>query len=53
LVHGAAVYDLLGMNICLTHSLTRNPDEDTIRQLIFFPRGDLFTDWELRGSVLL
>lgn len=53
LVHGAAVYDLFGMNICLTNSLTRDANDETIRQLIFFPKGGLYCDWELRGSVLL
>jgi MoaA/NifB/PqqE/SkfB family radical SAM enzyme len=53
LVHGAAVYDYKGMNLCLTNCLTRDPNEDTIRQLIFFPDGGLYTDWAMKGSVLL
>lgn len=53
LVHGAAVYDYKGMNLCLTNCLTRDPNEETIRQLIFFPDGSLYTDWAMKGSVLL
>lgn len=53
LVHGAAVYDVDGMNLCLSNCLTQNPDEETIRQLIFFPNGDLYSDWEFKGSVIL
>lgn len=53
LVHGAAVYDYKGMNLCLTNCLTRDPAQETIRQLIFFPDGGLYTDWAMKGSVLL
>jgi molybdenum cofactor biosynthesis enzyme MoaA len=53
LVHGAQVYDLNGQNLCLSNCLTRNPEEETARQLIFFPNGDLYTDWQFKGSVLL
>lgn len=53
LVHGAAVYDYKDMNICLTNCLTLDPEEETIRQLIFYPDGSLYTDWVHKGSVLL
>jgi pyruvate-formate lyase-activating enzyme len=53
LVHGAAVYDLLGKNFCLGNCLTNDPTEETIRQLIFYPDGGLYTDWQFKGSVLL
>ena len=53
LVHGAAVYDYKGMNLCLTNCLTLDPNEETIRQLIFYPDGSLYTDWAKKGSVLL
>lgn len=53
LVHGAQVYDLNGQNLCLSNCLTRNPEEETARQLIFFPNGELYTDWQFKGSVLL
>ena len=53
LVHGAAVYDYKGQNVCLSTCLTHDPDEETIRQLIFYPDGKLFTDWQYTGSRLL
>jgi MoaA/NifB/PqqE/SkfB family radical SAM enzyme len=53
LVHGAAVYDLHGKNFCMSNCLTHNPMEETIRQLIYYPNGGLYTDWEFKGSVLL
>jgi hypothetical protein len=53
LVHGAAVYDYMGTNLCLTNCLTIDPTEETIRQLIFYPDGSLYTDWAKKGSVLL
>ena len=53
LVHGAQVYDLNGQNLCLSNCLTRNPNEETARQLIFFPNGELYTDWQFKGSLLL
>jgi MoaA/NifB/PqqE/SkfB family radical SAM enzyme len=53
LVHGAAVYDLHGKNFCISNCLTNDPNEETVRQLIFFPDGSLYTDWQFKGSVLL
>lgn len=53
LVHGAAVYDLHGMNLCISNCLTHDPEEETVRQLIFYPDGGLYTDWVFKGSVLL
>lgn len=53
LVHGAAVYDLHGKNFCLSNCLTHDPNEETVRQLIFYPDGSLYTDWQYKGSVLL
>lgn len=53
LVHGAQVYDLKGRNFCITNCLTNNAEEETIRQLIFYPNGKLYTDWVYSGSVLL
>lgn len=53
LVHGAAVYDYKDMNLCLTNSLTHDPDGEVVRQLIFYPDGSLYTDWAKKGSVLL
>jgi hypothetical protein len=53
LVHGAAVFDLNGQNLCMTNCLTRDTNEEIVRQLIFMPNGQLYTDWELKGSRLL
>lgn len=53
LVHGAAVFDLDGQNLCMTNCLTRDTNEEVVRQLIFMPNGQLSTDWELKGSRLL
>jgi len=52
LPHGATVYDYEGQNICLTNCLTRNPDDNTIRQLIYFPDNHLRYDWELEGAII-
>jgi len=53
LVHGAQVFDLDGQNLCLKNCLTRDPLEETVRQLIFFPDGKLTYDWEYEGARIL
>ncbi|RPI77418.1 MAG: radical SAM protein [Desulfobacteraceae bacterium] len=53
LVHGAEVYDLDGQNLCLTNCLTRKPDDEIMRQLIYFPDGHLRYDWEKPGAIIL
>jgi len=53
LVHGATVYDFRGQNLCLTHSLTRDPDSNRVRQLIFFSTGEVMYDWEYPGAIIL
>jgi molybdenum cofactor biosynthesis enzyme MoaA len=53
LSHGAVVYDLKGQNLCLKNCLTRDPEEETVRQLIFFPEGRLSYDWEYEGARIL
>lgn len=50
--YGAVVYDYKGQNICITNSLTSNP-ESTVRQLIFFPDGHLRYDWQYKGAVII
>ncbi len=52
LPHGATVYDVDGQNFCMANSLTLPNDED-IRQLIFFPDGHLRFDWQYEGAILL
>lgn len=53
LMHGATVYDVEGQNVCLTSCLTRAPEDEDIRQLIFFPDGHLRYDWQYEGAILL
>jgi molybdenum cofactor biosynthesis enzyme MoaA len=53
LQHGGIVYDVGGQNVCLTDSLTLEPQSEEIRQLIFFPDGHLRYDWQYEGALLL
>ncbi len=53
LAHGARVYDYNGQNISLNSCLTRNPDPDKIRQLIFSSDGHLRFDWIKQGAIIL
>jgi molybdenum cofactor biosynthesis enzyme MoaA len=53
LMHGATVYDFNGQNICLTDALTIEPNNDKIRQLIFFPDGHLRYDWQYKGAIII
>ncbi len=52
LVHGAIVYDYKGQNICLNDCLTIDPEDKSIRQLIFFPDGHVRYDWQHPGAIL-
>ena len=51
--HGATIYDVGGQNVCMTNSLTLNPDSEELRQLIFFPDGAIRWDWRYPGARLL
>src|SRR3989344_743643 len=53
LSHGAVVYDLNGQNICLNQCLTVQPDNEEMRNLIFFPDGHLRYYWQYPGAILL
>ena len=53
LTHGGIVYDVDGQNICLTNCLTNKPEEDKMRQLIFFPDGKISYDWQYEGARIL
>ncbi len=53
LVHGARIFDVRGQNVCLTRSLTIDPQSEDIRQLIFFPDGHLRYDWQYSGAILI
>lgn len=51
--YGAEIYDIKGQNVCITNSLTNNPDSENIRQLIFLPPGTITEDWVYKGATLL
>ncbi len=53
LMHGAAVYDVGGQNVCLSDCLTIDPSGDDIRTLIFYSDGRLAYDWQYDGAVIL
>lgn len=53
LPHNGIVFDLEGQNVCLTNCLTRNSDPEQIRQLIFYPNGELYYDWQYPGARIL
>jgi hypothetical protein len=53
LTHGATVYDYDGQNICLGTCMTKDDTEDAMRQLIFFPNGEVRYNWTYSGSILL
>jgi hypothetical protein len=53
LVHRAVVYDVKNQNVCWANSLTRDPNKEEQRQLIFFPSGQLFYDWQYAGARIL
>ncbi len=54
LMHGMDVYDVDGQNVCLGNCLTMDPNQkNEFRQLIFFPDGSLFWDWQYKGARIL
>lgn len=53
LAHGAMVYDANGQNVCLSSCLTLEPNNEELRQIIFFPDGHIRHDWQYEGAVLL
>ena len=53
LMHGASIYDIKGISVCITTCLTLNPNMEDIRQLIFFPNGKIRYDWQYEGAILL
>lgn len=53
LMHGAAVYDIAGQNVCLSDCLTVDPSGDDIRTLIFYSDGRLAYDWQYDGATIL
>ncbi len=54
LMHGMDVYDFNGQNVCVGNCLTRDVNgKDEFRQLIFFPDGSLYYDWQYKGARIL
>jgi hypothetical protein len=53
LMHNTVIYDVGGQNVCLGTCLTQDPDQNDFRQLIFFPSGDLYWDWQYKGARIL
>jgi hypothetical protein len=53
LPHNAVIYDVNGQNVCLTNALTIEPEDEILRQIIFFPDGHLRFDWQFKGAVLI
>lgn len=53
LMHGMNVYDVDGQNVCLGNCLTRDASQQDSRQLIFFPDGSLYYDWQYKGARIL
>jgi len=53
LAHGASVFDYRNQNISVNHCLTDTLDPNDIRQLIFFPGGEIAYDWKYAGARLL
>jgi molybdenum cofactor biosynthesis enzyme MoaA len=53
LMHGMDVYDVNGQNVCVGNCLTRDASQSDFRQLIFFPDGSLYYDWQYKGARIL
>lgn len=53
LPHGGVVFDYHGQNVCIGNCLTGTTDPDDIRQIIFFPNGQIRYDWRYPGARLL
>lgn len=53
LVHGAVVFDVWGQNVCLNNCLSVQADSEDMRNLIFYPNGDLGYYWQYAGALLL
>jgi len=53
LMHDTVIYDVDGQNVCLGTCLTQDPNQNEFRQLIFFPDGSLYWDWQYKGARIL
>lgn len=53
LPHGGVVFDYRDQNVCISNCLTDTLDPNDIRQIIFFPTGEIGYDWKYRGARIL
>jgi molybdenum cofactor biosynthesis enzyme MoaA len=53
LPHGGTVFDYRGQNVCISNCLTDKTDPNDIRQIIFYPNGDIGYDWKYKGARIL
>lgn len=53
LPHGGVVFDYRDQNVCISNCLTDTLDPNDIRQIIFFPTGEVGYDWKYRGARIL
>lgn len=53
LPHGGVVFDYRDQNVCVSNCLTDTLDRNDIRQIIFFPNGEIGYDWKYRGARIL
>lgn len=53
LPHGGVVFDYNNQNVCISNCLTDTLDINDIRQIIFFPSGEIGYDWKYKGARIL
>lgn len=53
LMHGAVIYDIEGINCCLSDCLTLDGCDSDVRTLIFYSDGRLTYDWQYPGAIIL
>ena len=53
LPHGGMVFDYRDQNVCISNCLTDTLNPNDIRQIIFFPDGEIAYDWKFKGARIL
>ncbi len=53
LPHGGVVFDYRDQNICISNCFTDTFDPNNIRQIIFYPNGEIGYDWQFKGARIL
>lgn len=51
--YGAIVSQVGKQSVCLSNALTHDAEGETVRQLIFYPNGNVAYDWRYEGALLL